>query len=222
MRLQALLSGLARDEEVISSLSRTSQGHGARGRETRAGALKTRLQVPVLAIGVLAATGAFGCQSPPPMSPKEYRRSLAPMEFRADCSFDEIGGFHTMSGGPAHDLGEGRVWQDLGTPWEAIVSDCNTRQSIILSSPIRKEQDVCGPVDRYAGPLAGPGGYLTLREGKTLSELAAIAGTIGARVTLDASVLNRDPWGKKVPRKRFVNLFCGCKLYYPDSPGAKP
>ena len=28
-------------------------------------------------------------------------------------------------------------------------------------------------------------------------------------------------WGERLWRKERVDLLCGCKLYYPDSPGAK-
>lgn len=165
--------------------------------------------------------GAIACQLWPPLGQASYRRSSPPIEVSADCSFEHAGLQNEHAGGPANDLGNGRISQNLGSEYEVMVADCETKQAILLSSPTKVVNDVCGPTDVWLGPVSGPKGYLTLKEGETLEDLVRIAKARSVKVNVDAGSINIDPWGDVVRRREFVNLFCGCKLYYPDSPGAK-
>ena len=93
----------------------------------------------------------------------------------------------------------------------AVVVDCRNGESLIIVG--KNDSGVvtsCG-VDYELGSHLKPRGPLDLAAGGDLTALAAKATRFGIETERDANSLNTQPL-----RKDQVDLFCGCKLFYPD------
>lgn len=131
---------------------------------------------------------------------------------KEDCSFVNGGDQDWIEGGASVDLGNGFVGQNIERSVNVV--DCNNRTGINISGPV-VGMTSCGPsidVDKI-WPL--PPGLVPKVEGR-LAELAIRASRRDLAVQYD---LNER--FKADRRKDRFSQLCGCKLYYPDSPGAK-
>ncbi len=141
-----------------------------------------------------------------------------------DCSFEYGGNRDEVAGGPAVDLGDGRIVQnqywisrsstgrrDLGS---TFLVDCGTGETAEVLGWLASETS-CGPDYSMEGVVA-PDGPLDLHHGANLSEFVEQAERLDIRAWLDAITISDD----LRPRNN-VDFFCGCRLFYPDSPGAR-
>ncbi|MDA7963059.1 hypothetical protein [Ruegeria sp.] len=151
------------------------------------------------------------------------------------CAFSKGGRkkYDTFSGEPVIDLGNGHIAQKLITGTNCMsrlnlfVSDCSTGQGIVVFGkrvgPVKKS-DESGhkTVSSAQGPdatidlLQEPLGPLGLNSQTTLLDVrrTSIEHNYRAETNL------RWFFSRHETRKR-IDYTCGCKLYYPDSPGAK-
>lgn len=152
-----------------------------------------------------------------------------PVVVDADCSMTNVGLLDDIALGPAFDAGQGRVYQihksdpgAEGFPSSMFVTDCNALLVTYLEGPIDEDfpETTCGPRYRLHTALTGPNGIVTLGEGKDLYGLEAAVLAAGGRTRNPNEVFNTTPWGDPVWRRDRVNFTCGCRLFYPDSPGA--
>jgi hypothetical protein len=173
--------------------------------------------LPTLAAAALAPSLAAGCElSEPPAGWRDARIAVG-----ADCSFTEAGHtFHLDGSGPApKDLGGGRIGQrwtwatNCGAREELVVVDCTTREAIGIEGRPYEQGTIGGTsVDL----LYAPKGPIRLTARSTVPALAAIASAAGLTAWTDVSARLRD----LKPRNR-PDPYCGCRLFYPDSDGAK-
>ncbi|MFW2541756.1 hypothetical protein ACN2XU_03860 [Primorskyibacter sp. 2E107] len=188
------------------------------------------------AAAVLTAGQALACSINPISEDERLRQAYdqrmksKPVVTRKDCSFVNGGVHDTFSGGPAIDLGSARFYQVLetveGKVTSALVADCGTREVIRLNSAvIDNENRVEGPCggedgDRYT--LVGAGGTLSLTEGKDVKALSNIAKGM-SEVYVDEAVWPLRMADRDVPvlPKDRVDFLCGCRIFYPDSAGAR-
>ncbi|SFJ27980.1 hypothetical protein [Jannaschia pohangensis] len=174
-------------------------------------------------VAVAAPTLACSPLLPDTRTSVEIIRGSRPVEVTAQCAFTNGGGSDNLSGGDAVDLGNGRVAQSLLYNNVAVlVSDCQSREATMFYAPVDESKGpftTCGPTDFLT--TLGPDAIVDLSAGATLTELVEIVTPAGLRETDPIRALNTAPWGKPVPRKDRIDLLCGCKLFYPDSPGAR-
>lgn len=156
----------------------------------------------------------------------EIRKASKAVVTNADCSFENAGLWDRHSAGPAVSLGNNRFYQIRGQSPDVVssvlVADCQEREVIGIDRyhNVRPEDSCSLAADPL--PLLSPEGPLTLKEGKDLSELSRIGESEGTIVVnQELKDLLETPWGKPMPSKDRVDLLCGCRLHYPDSPGAK-
>ena len=150
-----------------------------------------------------------------------------PVSSAEDCSMTNIGVGDYYKLRPAVNLGNGRVYQIRETISEGdqsssslFVTDCNARLVTYLVGPvIGSDETGCGTFYEH-GDLIGPDGIVNLLEGRDLYELEAIVVAAGGSVRDPNEVFNETDWGAPVWRKERVSFSCGCRLFYPDSPGA--
>lgn len=146
-----------------------------------------------------------------------------------DCSFKN-GGILEVQGGPAIKLGNERFYQVLweldGAPRDILVTDCGGREVIrLIGGFIQNENysmDSCGGQqgDRYA--IIAPQGPLTLSEGASFAEFKTIARAaegVGVDEGLTKFFYGRE--GAKITPRDEVDFLCGCRLFYPESKGAR-
>jgi hypothetical protein len=150
-----------------------------------------------------------------------------PVNVAQDCSMTNIGvgDFDKLS--PAVNIGNGRVYQTRESisegdqyPTSLFVTDCNARAVTYLRGPVIGSDELTCGTFLYHGDLIGPDGIVTLLEGRDLYELEAIVVAAGGSVLDPNEVFNETDWGTPVWRKERVSFTCGCRLFYPDSPGA--
>ena len=150
------------------------------------------------------------------------RMSSKPVKVSEKCGFKNAGVYDDIEAADAVDLGQGRILQDTGDGTSVLVIDCMASEAIeVIGKATKIGETSCGP-DFVFGQVKSPKGPMTLLEGKHLTELAALARQRGLRADEELDYLFNDPWGKPLWRKERVDLLCGCKLYYPESAGAKP
>ena len=149
-----------------------------------------------------------------------------PVVVEQQCRTTNVGVYDGWSLGPASDLGNGRIQQvieesNLST---VLLSDCNTREATILRGVgTVGEETSCGPSVLYA-PVTGEQAPMSLSVGSNLRELVELAAAHG--ITEDNPndfffTFETRMGDKPVGRKDRFDLLCGCKLFYPDSAGAK-
>jgi len=182
-----------------------------------------RLSLAALTLGAAPAAWACSPSVPEPRTSVEMIRQSQPVEVTAQCAFSKGGVNDDLRGDDAVDLGGGRVAQNLFyNNFAVLVSDCESREATMFYAPVDESKgpfSTCGPDDFL--PTLGPDAIVDLAAGATLTELVEIVKPAGLREADPIRALNTAPWGKAVPRKDRIDLLCGCKVFYPDSPGAR-
>ncbi len=136
-----------------------------------------------------------------------------------DCSFDGGGRHDWTSGEATRDLGDGRVLQiihDLHSPEQAIITDCSASLQIVVTNPEGRESS-CGfwsNIDEHISPR----GDLDLTRGESLKELAIYVEGEGFTLASFQWVVGNV--GDELRPRDIPDFYCGCRLHYPDSPGA--
>lgn len=181
----------------------------------------------VVALTLVSAAPAMAC-SPffEHRSASAIRAESKPVSVDNACRALNVGVYDGYSLGPAQGLENGRVYQEInGNDFEVLIGDCNSREVTILLGPATQVgENTCGPEYDYA-PLTGPRSAFSLNRGDDLHDLVKQLEEAGGVENNPQDLFLRFEAknGKKhkVGRKDRVDLLCGCKLYYPDSPGAK-
>ncbi|MEP3948518.1 hypothetical protein [Ascidiaceihabitans sp.] len=135
------------------------------------------------------------------------------------CSFYYAGANDMGAGKDAVDQGNGLVSQELSFFFASgmAVVDCTSATSAIVwaKNPPQDEQTSCGETLPISAHLP-PTGALDVSGIGSVAGLVQFAATNGFRTTADANDLNKNQ-----RRKDRFDAFCGCKLHYPESAGAK-
>ncbi len=154
------------------------------------------------------------------------------MKVDKTCGFKNAGrgkwghGFGTG----AVDLGNGLVSQEItfgphGCTSISFLSvmDCNAGKGIALSGAEFPQKPTKGLHMVAAGAyrekvenILVPKGYLDLSKVSNLQNLKSLAAKNEIEMTEDMNALYREN-----PEMKRYRYSCGCKLHYPDSPGAK-
>jgi hypothetical protein len=143
------------------------------------------------------------------------------------CRTINVGVYDDWSLGPATDLGNGRVQQvlDETNQSQVLLADCNTREVTILrGAKTEFIETSCGRLYSY-GPATGDDAPVSLSVGANLKELVDLAAAQGMTeidpIDYFFSFRSNEGSGQAVRRKDRFDLLCGCKRFYPDSPGAQ-
>jgi hypothetical protein len=148
-----------------------------------------------------------------------------PIEISSDGSFREAGDtfYGTISGKAPVDIGEGKVGQRIVDGGfctfveRLLVVDCFSLETIVIYG--RRDPDdpgIGGGMPTYElAMLYPPHGKIRLTKSVTIAELAAISKAEGYHYDADP----RKTFAS-VKKKNRYNPFTGCKVLYPDSPGA--
>lgn len=147
----------------------------------------------------------------------------APINVNADCSFDRAGKALNKlgEGGASKANGKGLVSQVVrfgegcAIHEYLIVTDCNSGQALLIKGPKYPYGGGSSVIDS-AEVLLKPHGPLNLERERSLEAIAAKARSAGALATSDASTFIAS-----LRKKDRFDPLCGCKLFYPDSEGAK-
>ncbi|MEJ8560966.1 hypothetical protein QTO30_06850 [Yoonia sp. GPGPB17] len=157
------------------------------------------------------------------------RAESKPVEVDDQCRTSNINVDDVESLGAAQDLGAGRVLQSVSkTDSTALLADCNTRELVVLVGPSTIVGETsCGPRAVFS-PILGPAAVFDLSRGEDLHQLVSLAEVAGLgafdpnkRFFEFYNGLFNSNLNEVGGRDRF-DLLCGCKVYYPTSPGAKP
>ncbi len=185
--------------------------------------------------GTLVATSSVACSIIPMTTAEKWqfnqdsRAASKPVQVGHLCEFTNAGLHDGISAGPAKRLGNNRFFQVMGTfdgkVSDILVGDCNTREVIRLVSRVDPSTETagtsCGPEFSGVLPILKPEGDFTLKEGKSVADLVILArASSNVRVDEALETILLDGLEKRLPRKDRFDLLCGCKLYYPDTPGA--
>ncbi|MFQ6552852.1 hypothetical protein AAD018_010980 [Aestuariibius insulae] len=157
--------------------------------------------------------------------PPEWQQQLSSQSVAVglSCSFENAGLTDHISAGPAKDLGSGQIYQRVNDQsYFVMFADCNTREATLLWGPPTPSavEDSCGYYDGYEA-LVGDDAILSRTTGGNLHEFVAAAKDLGATELNPIKYLNETPSGKPVWRRDRIDLLCGCRIFYPDSPGAQ-
>jgi hypothetical protein len=143
------------------------------------------------------------------------------------CRAINVGVYDGRSLGPATDLGNGRVQQVLDETNESqvLLADCQTREVTILQGTATEAGETsCGMAYSY-GAVTGDNAPMSLSVGANLHVLVDLAVAQGMTeidpVDYFFRFTSNEGSGQAVGRKDRFDLLCGCKLFYPDSPGAQ-
>ncbi len=143
------------------------------------------------------------------------------------CRTINVGVYDDWSLGPATDLGNGRVQQVLEDTDQSqvLLADCNTREVTILQGAKAEFIETsCGRLYSY-GPVTGDNAPISLSVGADLHDLVDLAAAKGITeidpVDSFFRFTSNEGSGQAVGRKDRFDLLCGCKRFYPDSPGAQ-
>ncbi|WP_299665978.1 hypothetical protein [uncultured Ruegeria sp.] len=134
-----------------------------------------------------------------------------------DCSFTGGGRNDYLIGDAANDLGRGRVYQILHdfTSETAVVTDCKADEQVQIYAQGKDAlTSSCDSEIKVVSHLK-PNGPVDLDFGQNLENLSSEVRRLGYRVNQRIAF---DETGAR-PRD-YPDFYCGCKLYYPDSPGA--
>ena len=157
----------------------------------------------------------------------QIKMESRPVQQLDNCAFDNAGVYDQWSGREAENIGHGRIAQRLWGSRSALIVDCNTREATILEGPSVQMlgpngealSDSCGPT-YFTYDIIGPEAVVSLAAGANLTEMIATAVAAGSRESDPVERYLMDPWGEPVWRKDYLDLTCGCRIFYPDSPGA--
>ncbi|WP_299986858.1 hypothetical protein [uncultured Ruegeria sp.] len=181
--------------------------------------MRRELLEVVVAIGCLASlsTGAVACESAPQNHGFKLKKVLP------DCSFEHSGRgkWNYFGGNAVVDIGNGRIGQRIKSgqgcsPRDALFfQDCTTGESIVIEGKYFNS-GIAGHVPTSIDLIQKPDGPIGLTSATTVPELEQIP--VEHRYSFTKDV--QEFFGRTEDHKR-IDYTCGCKLYYPDSPGAK-
>lgn len=189
------------------------------------------MRLVILLSSVLSVIASAASACDPMMeqrTPSQIRFQSKRVAVDSQCRAINVGAYDDISLGPAKDLGNGLIQQDLGGPDQSrvFIADCNIREVTILQGKVaRTEETSCGPMDFYAD-LAGANAMMTFDGRANYQDLVAFALSKGVTEISPSEYFFKFSMSYEaalhpVGRKDQFDLLCGCKLYYPDSPGAK-
>lgn len=159
----------------------------------------------------------------------------AALDVRPDGSFEALASYGKrekpasgrylatrVSGGAIKNLGEGRVGQKLTYVYEGCSShedllfvDCNALEGLMLSG-----QSADSLIEGYSASTIAmiqyPKGPIRFGKGITVDHVAAVAAK--HKISATRELYNHYATMKKKMR---YNPYQGCKIFYPDSPGAQ-
>lgn len=178
----------------------------------------------LLTLGLSAANGAGACSGPP----EPFFKIDKPISISPDGSFENASindNYRSYGGKPIVDVGNGRVAQRLYfsnvvcTRGERLLFvDCMTLEMIIVEGidrHVEGEMEIAGFFGTSITNIQQPIGPIRLSR-MTVGQVAAISKEHGYDFTVDV----RGELAKMRKKNRFDPLM-GCKIFYPDSEGAK-
>ena len=153
----------------------------------------------------------------------------------SDCSFVNGGTFDNyeiVRGLPAEDIGNGRIFQILetvrtcGRQETLLFAECNTREAVLVNGAAKGGKQstdgfvfpmpVAGAYEATVDAILAPNGHVRVGPQATVASVTSDAEREGVVIHRDLNVFLSN----MRPRNRFDPL-CGCKIYYPDSAGAR-
>lgn len=154
-----------------------------------------------------------------------------PLKTNPDCSFDSEFAYRrhgysavaSVSGGVVRDLGNGRVAQRVTYAGSCNVTerlvfvDCMSMEfiAIVGEPPDPSLPAAAGLTEKRVVEIQKPRGQIQLGSNSTVLGLAKIAEAQDYDYTRDPNDLLEG-----LKRRNRFDPFCGCKLFYPDMPGA--
>jgi hypothetical protein len=149
-----------------------------------------------------------------------------PISIMPDGSFDhaEEDQGYGMGGRVPIDIGNGKVGQRLvysdpscSFPERLLVVDCTSLDGIVIDGLVDFDEPGLGGGNSYSVDLLyPPKGKIRLTKSVTIGELAAVSRAEDYDFTTDLQAA----FATKKKKNRY-NPFNACKIFYPDSPGAK-
>jgi hypothetical protein len=180
---------------------------------------KTAVALSSLFIALLHGTASHACtMSMPPIWLD------MPILIMQDGSFKWAGEelWDSKEGSAPFDVGNGKVGQKLyrgdgncNQMEFLLVVDCISVEHIVIEG-LDDQKGLISPYSTSVDLLYPPKGKIRLTESVTISDLAEVSGDEGYTFTTDL----QSALETKKKRNRY-NPFNGCKIFYPDSPGAK-
>jgi hypothetical protein len=184
-----------------------------------------RLAFSILAAGLLSLTTssiAHACL--PPDKPAFWRDR--PIRVHPDGSFDraEDQFYFTESGLPVVDVGSGKVGQRIrtesfcGSGEKLLLVDCIAAKLIVIDGQVNpaKPDDFGGGPSNSVDMLYPPHGRIRLTKSTSIAGLVQVATKAGYEFETDPAVA----FEMKNKKNRY-DPFTGCRLFYPESAGAK-
>lgn len=170
-------------------------------------------------VGVVLAGPVLACE--PSVEPKVW--SDPKIKVAADGSFTEAGRVWagSISGGAVTDLGQGRVAQKITANFACDIRetllfvDCRAGRTISLEGQYVAEDSFGGGSTTRIDRLQAPKGAIRWSKVDTVEDVAKIAAKNGYGIGPDAT----EEVAKMRRRDRY-DPFNGCKIFYPDLPGA--
>lgn len=189
------------------------------------------MRLVILLSSVLSVIASAASACDPMMderTPSQIRFQSKRVAVDSQCRTINVGVHDLISLGPAMDLGNGLIQQDLGGPDQSrvFIADCNIREVTILQGKLaRTDATSCGPMDFYAD-LAGANAMMNFQGRANYKDLVDTALAKGVTEISPSEYFFKFSkiWEDElypVGRKDQFDLLCGCKLFYPDSAGAK-
>ncbi len=186
--------------------------------------MRTMLWIVACFSALVSSVPSQACQ--PAEKPAFWRDK--PIKIFSDGSFEEAGDFYSrvytsLSGNAPLDIGGGKFEQKITysavcTTNEAVlVVDCNSLETILIKGAFDPEAPEYhgGMPPGTARMLYPPHGEIRLTETVTIAQLIATSEAEGYQYVTDA---RKALFLEK--KQNAYNPFTGCKVLYPDSPGA--
>ncbi|MFK7751997.1 MAG: hypothetical protein AB8B51_05565 [Sedimentitalea sp.] len=183
--------------------------------------MKSAAIIGALAMGC-GAERAVACEPLPPALVKDPAIKVA-----ADCSFrqGQYGFVGPFEGGKVVDIGNGKIGQRLSNFHDSglcgienqqlFLMDCMTGADIVFEGAPRNGDAANFGTDVAA--IQHPKGPLTISPNMTFEKLAGTARR--ANIAFETGSIRAR--AKAIKRINQFDPACGCKLFYPDSVGAK-
>ncbi len=145
-----------------------------------------------------------------------------PLSIGERCEFENAGSWKSpLEGGPLIGFAGSLVAQRItdltcGATQVLWVADCETGEALVFFGQLCGGPDITVP-NSTVSCFDGPDGLLEMSQSSSLSQLreAARRNDIRTKSEHISDRLNGLPFNRRPSPN------CGCKLYYPDSPGAK-
>ncbi len=159
---------------------------------------------------------------------QEDGEGIFPISRGQYCSFAFAGEYDDYFGTPVTKIKSGLLVQtvhkvDACSPeTNLMITDCQNAKAVLLLGngpyPEEGQAHIAGFTPNLIGHHLAPEGPLELAEIDNIEDLRANASEIGLR-SYDKSEF--DEFYEYRMGNDTLDAFCGCKIYYPDSPGAK-